>query len=290
MSNYVVISDSCGDLPPHLAEGITIIPYIYTLDGKDYYSYLDYREQPVKEFYDTLRAGKMASTTQVTPQRYVEIWEPFLEEGKDIIYICLSSMLSKSFEMSQMAARELGEKHPDRKIFTIDSKAACMGIGLLAVKALEAQKAGKTVDEAATYVEELVTRTHLWVMADDLHHLRRGGRVSGASAFVGTMLSIKPILTIVDEGKLIPLSKVRGHGKVLDYFVDRMKESANPSDQLAFIAHSDAPDLAQQLKDALSEKLGIQSFVVTGIGPVIGAHTGPGTLALVFLGNERPKA
>ena len=288
LSKYVVVSDSCGDLPPAMAEGITIIPYIYTLDGKDYYSYLDYREQPVKEFYDCLRAGKMASTTQVTPQRYVEIWEPFLKEGKDVLYVCLSSMLSKSYEMSQMAANELMEAYPDRKIITIDSRSACMGIGLLAVNAKKAMDSGKNLEEAAAYIEELLTRTHHWVMADDLHHLRRGGRVSGAAAFVGSMLSVKPILSMRMEGKLEPLHKARGRDKAFAYITAKLEECKyDPTEGSICIAHSDVPDYAEQMKAMIVEKYGFKDIVINHIGPVIGAHTGPGTIALIFTGKAK---
>jgi len=288
MSKYVVVSDSCGDLSPAMAEGITIIPYIYTLDGKDYYNYLDYKDQPVKEFYDSLRAGNMASTTQVTPQRYVEIWEPFLKEGNDVLYICLSSMLSKSYEMSQMAANELMENYPDRKIITIDSKSACMGIGLLAMSAKKAMDAGKSLDENAVSIEDMITRLHHWVMADDLHHLRRGGRVSGAAAFVGSMLSVKPILSMKIEGKLEPLHKARGREKAFAYIVAKLEECEyNPNEGPICIAHSDVPDYAEQMKNMIVTKYGHDNIVINHIGPVIGAHTGPGTIALIFAGNAK---
>ena len=287
-TNYVIVSDSCGDLPAKLAEKLTIIPYIYTLDGKEYYSYLDYREQSVKDFYDTLRAGKMASTSQVTPTRYAEVWEPFLKEGKDILYVCLSSMLSKSYEMSQLAARELGEKYPDRKIVTIDSKAASIGIGMIALRALHAQESGKTLDEAAEYIYDLTTRSHHWVMADDLHHLRRGGRVSGAAAFVGSMLNIKPILSMVPEGKLVPLHKARGRDKAFDYIIAKLEEfKYDPAEGPIYISHSDVPDYAKKMQETITEKYGHKDFVVNEIGPVIGAHTGPGTIALIFAGKEK---
>ena len=289
-TNYVIVSDSCGDLPHKLTEGLVIIPYIYNLDGKEYLNYPDYREQPVKEFYDALRAGKMASTTQVTPQRYEEIWEPILQEGKDILYICLSSILSKSFEMSQLAARDLGEKYPDRKIATIDSKAASAGIGLLAVNALKARDEGKSLDEAIAYIEDLITRLHHWVMADDLHHMRRGGRVSGAAAFVGTMLSVKPILNMTTEGRLVPLHKARGRDKAFAYIVDKLEEGKyGPKHGPIYIVHSDAPDYAKQMQDMITAKHGYKDFVVNEIGPTIGAHTGPGTIAVIFSGDEKRK-
>jgi len=286
--NYVVVSDSCGDLTPAMAEGIVVIPYIYTLDGKEYYNYPDYRDQPKKDFYNTLRAGKTASTTQITPQRYEEVWEPYLQEGKDILYICLSSMLSKSYEMSQMAARELSEKYPERKIVTIDSKAASMGIGKLGIDAVKARNEGKSLDEAAAYVEDIITRLHHWVMADDLHHLRRGGRVSGAAAFVGTMLSVKPILSVTGEGKLVPLHKARGRDKAFDYLAGKLAEAKyDPKFGPICIAHSDEPSYAKQLQDMVTAKFGYTSFLINDIGPVIGAHTGPGTVAIIFEGAEK---
>ena len=287
-TNYVIVADSCGDLPARLEEGMVIIPYIYTLDGKEYYSYSDYREQPVKDFYDALRAGKTASTSQVTPQRYVEIWEPILQEGKDVLYICLSSMLSKSFEMSQLAVRELNEKYPDRKVISIDSKAASIGIGLLAVNAVKARNDGMSLDAAAAHIQELITRTHHWVMADDLHHLRRGGRVSGAAAFVGTMLSVKPILSMTADGKLVPLHKARGRDKAFEYIIEKLNEfKYDPADGAIYISHSDVPDYAQKVQEMITAKFGHTEFVVNVIGPVIGAHTGPGTIALIFAGKEK---
>jgi len=289
--SFKIVIDSTTDLPQGLADkwGLTVIPYIYNLDGKEYYNYLDYRQLSVKDFYGALRGGKTATTTQVTTFRYLEAWEPILKEGNDVLYMCLSSALSKSYDQSVLAAREAAETYPDRKIITIDSKAASLGQGLLAFYAAKARDEGKTLEETAAYIESLIPRVNLWIMADDLNHLRRGGRVSGASAFVGTMLSIKPILTILDDGKLVPISKVRGRGKALDYMVERMKEGMNPKDQTVFIAHSDVPEFAEQAKNMFAEKLGVENFIVNEIGPVIGAHTGPGTLAAIFLANDRPK-
>ncbi|MCL1787712.1 MAG: DegV family protein [Defluviitaleaceae bacterium] len=290
-SNYVIVVDSTTDLPPGLAEewGLVVIPYIFNLDGKEYHNYLDYRELPVKDFYDTLRAGKTASTTQVTAHRYMETWEPFLKEGKDILYMCLSSQLSKSYDQSVMAAREAMEAYPDRKVITIDTKSACLGQGLLAYYAAKARDEGMSLEANAAYIEGLIPTLNHWVVPDDLHHLRRGGRVSGASAFVGTMLSIKPILTMLEGGKLAPAGKERGWSKALAHLLARA-EGMNPKDQTVFIAHSDAPDKAKQIADEMTAKYGVTDFVINEIGPVIGAHTGPGTIAIMFLGDERVSA
>jgi len=170
--SFKIVVDSTTDLPHELAEkwGLTVIPYIYTLDGKEYHNYLDYRELSVKGFYDALREGKMASTTQVTTFRYMETWKPILEGGEDILYMCLSSALSKSYDQSVLAAREANEEFPDRKIVTIDSKAASLGQGALAFYAAKARDEGKSLEETAAYIEGLIPKLQHWIMADDLHH------------------------------------------------------------------------------------------------------------------------
>jgi len=291
--NYVIVIDSTTDLSPQMADewGLTVIPYIFTLDGKDYHNYLDYRELSSKDFYDTLRAGKLASTTQVTPFRYMEAWEPILKEGKDILYMCLSSGLSKSYDQSVMASQQAMEEYPDRKVITIDTKSASLGQGLLAYYAAKARNEGKCLEENAAYINGLIPSLHHWVIPDDLHHLKRGGRVSGASAFVGTMLSIKPVLTMIEDGRIVPAGKVRGWSKAIEHILERMEEHkfTNDSSQTVFIAHSDAPDRAKQLEEAIAAKFSVNNFMYLQIGPVIGTHTGPGTTAVAFIGNERAK-
>jgi len=260
------------------------------MEGKDYYNHLDYRELPVKDFYNMLRDGKMSTTTQVTAHRFMEIWEPFLKEGKDILYMCLSSELSKTYDQSLMAAKVAVEAYPDCKVVTIDTKAASMGQGLLAYYASKARDEGKGLEENAAYISALIPRLHHWVVPDDLHHMRRGGRLSGASAFVGTMLSIKPILTLIDTGKLVPISKVRGWSKAMEHIIERMKEfNFSPVDQPMFIAHGDALDKADQLSAQIASEFGTKEFIVNEIGPVIGTHAGPGTIAIMFIGSERAK-
>jgi DegV family protein with EDD domain len=291
MHNYEIFVDSTTDLPAKLADELKlhVIPYIYTLDGKEYHNYLDYRELSVKDFYDSLRSEKIATTTQITAHRYLEAWRPFLEDGKDIFYMCLSSMLSKSYEQSQLAAREAEETFPGRRVIAIDSKSASLGQGLLAIKAAQGRDDGKSLDALAAHVNSIIPNLHHWIMADDLHHLKRGGRISGAKALIGTMLNVKPILTIFDTGRLAPVSKARGRNKALAMFIEQLDKYKYPKGDTVCIAHSDAPELAAQLKEMLTEN-GITNIVSNEIGPVIGAHTGPGTIALVFIGkNAREK-
>lgn len=288
---YQIIVDSTVDLPPHMAEewGLVVIPFIYNFGGKEYYNYLDYRQQSIKDYYDGLRKGVLSSTSQITAYRYMECWEPFLKEGKDVFFMSLSSGLSKSFDQSEIAIEELKAQYPEREIITIDTKSASLAQGALAYYAYKAQKEGKTIHELAEYIRSLVPTLQHWAMADDLYHLRRGGRVSGAAAFVGSMLSVKPILTMLDDGRLVPVQKVRGRNKAVKYFVDQMaNQGIDTTNQVIVIAHSDAPELAAQLEAAITEKFGKCEFIINHLGPVIGAHTGPGTIAMGFAGAVRP--
>lgn len=291
-TNYKIVVDSTIDLPLHLADelGLTIIPFIFTLDGKDYYNHLDYSDMSVKDFYKALRDGTTGSTTQITAFRYVEAWEPILKEGKDILCISLSSGVSKSYEQSLIAVKEMKEKYPDRKIISIDSKSGALGEGIIAYYAARSRDDKKSLEETAAYIESLVPRMQHWIMVDDLHHLRRGGRVSGATAFVGTILSIKPILTLVDDGRIVPVHKVRGRNNALKYFLEKMNVQDMEPKGLIGIVHSDMPELAQQLKEMIIEKFGPSELIINDLGPVVGTHTGPGTIAVMFLGGKRANA
>ena len=265
-----------------------MIPFIVTLDGKDYYNYLDNREITPKQFYDALRKGKTSTTTQVTAHRYIEAWEPFLKDGKDILYLCLSSALSKSYEQSMLAARQLSKDYPKSKIITIDSKSASLGQGALAVYAANAKKQGRTIEEVAELLERLIPRLQHWVVADDLYHLKRGGRLSGTAAVIGSLLKVKPVLTLLSDGSLTPKTKARGQKAAFKHIVDEMaKQKVKVSEQTICIAHSDSPDAAQALQEMIMSKFGNCNFVVGEIGPVIGTHTGPGTVACIFLGAKR---
>jgi DegV family protein with EDD domain len=266
----------------------SLIPHINHWVKADDLNHLDHREFSVKDFYNALRAGKSASTSLVTEQRYTEVFEPYLKDGKDILYLGFSTGLSSSYSQCLLAAENLRKAYPNRKLITIDSLCASAGQGLMAYYMSQARKEGKTIEENADYMRSLIPHINHWVKADDLNHLRRGGRVSGASAFVGTMLNIKPIIIMNDEGKLIPVAKTRGRAKAIEYLVDRTCERIiEPKDQLLFICHSDAPEDAQAIADQMSERTHKRPFVIGYIGPVIGAHTGPGTVVIASIGSFR---
>lgn len=288
--DYVIITDSTSDLAQGYADalGLVIIPYLFRMGGNEYYNFLDHRELSSKDFYSSLHAGVTATTSLVTAQRYTDTFEPFLKQGKDILYMCLSTGLSSSYSQCLLAAEALSAQYPQRKLIMIDSLAASMGQGLLAYYAAKARDEGKSVEEAGDYIRGLVPQICHWITPSDLNHLRRGGRVSGASAFVGTMLNIKPIIHVDDEGRLIPVAKVRGMSNAMEYMIDRMQDTQlEPKNQIAFISHSDAPDEAKKLADRLINRLGPREIVINDIGPVIGAHTGPGTITLFFVGSKR---
>ena len=194
-------------------------------------------------------------------------------------------MLSKTYEQSILAARQAMELYPGCKVITIDSKTASLGQGCLAVKAAQAKQNGKTLEETATYIEETIKKSHLWVMADDLHHLKRGGRISGAKAIVGTMLNVKPILTIGNNGRLAPVDKTRGRNKALAFLLDCMEKYQFIENETIYIPHSDDIELAKQLEQMIINKYGKKEIIINEIGPVVGAHTGPGTVAVMFIGN-----
>ena len=290
MSEYVLFTDSNTDLPADLVQqlDLSVIPMLFEMDGKSYYNYPDNHEMDPKEFYAALRGGKVCTTSQVSPSRFDEIFSPVLESGRDILYLCFSSGLSGTYNTSRLAVEELREKFPDRKIRTVDTLAASMGQGLLVYLAAKKRQEGMSLDELGDWVEENRLKLCHWFTVDDLMFLKRGGRVSSAAAVTGTMLGIKPVLHVDDEGHLIPMEKVRGRRASLDALVKHMQATAiRPAEQTVFISHGDCQADCDYVAQQLREKMGVKEIVTSYIGPVIGAHSGPGTVALFFVGEKR---
>ena len=290
MSNYKIITDSTSDLPVSLVEELElhVIPMLYTVDGKDYLNTPDERELSSHDFYDLLRAGKTSTTTQINSEVYKDEVRPYLTQGLDVLYLGFSSGLSSTFNSVSIATMELKDEFPDRKVVIVDTLAASMGEGLIVYHAAMRKKDGLGIDETAAWVEENKLHLAHWFTVDDLNHLKRGGRVSGAAAFVGTMLNIKPVLHVDDDGHLIPVDKVRGRRKSLEELVSHMEKTAiNPAEQTVFISHGDALEDAQYVEKLVREHFGVQTVYINPIGPVIGTHSGPGTVALFFLAQKR---
>ena len=290
MSDYKIITDSTSDLTVQLVDELElhVIPMHYTVDGRDYLNTPDERDLSSHAFYEMLRAGKTSTTTQINGEVFKEEIRPYLSAGLDILYLGFSSGLSSTFNSVRLAQAELREEFPDRKILIVDTLSASMGEGLLVWHAATRKKQGMGIDELAGWVEE--NRLHLahWFTVDDLNHLKRGGRVSGAAAFVGTMLNIKPVLHVDDEGHLIPVDKIRGRRKSLEELVAHMERTVvSAAEQTVFISHGDALEDAKYVEKLVRERLGVQTVYLNNIGPVVGSHSGPGTIALFFLAKNR---
>ena len=287
---YRIITDSTGDLTPELIRDLqlTVIPMEFTIDGKSYRNYPDGHEMSAKAFYHLLRAGKTSTTAQINAHEFMDWADPILQAGEDILYLAFSSGLSGTCQSAYMAKEELSARYPDRKIYVVDSLAASMGEGLLAYYASKMQLEGKTIDEVYQWLQD--NKLHLchWFTVDDLNHLKRGGRVSSAAALFGTMLGIKPVLHVDDAGHLIPVAKIRGRRQSLDSLVAHMEQTVtNPEEQVIFISHGDCEKDAQYVADQIRAKWNVKEIVLNEIGPVIGTHSGPGTVVLFFLGSKR---
>ena len=287
---YVIMTDSSCDLPQELADqlGLEVLPLEVMADGKNYRNWLDGREIGFKEFYKLAREGKELKTSAVNTAAFEEKMEKLLEEGKDILYIGFSSGLSTTYNSGEAAARELREKYLDRKIYTVDTLAASLGQGMIIYYAAKKKESGATIEEVRDFVENEKLHMCHWFTVDDLNYLKRGGRISAATAAVGTMLSIKPVMHMDNEGHLVAVGKARGRKAALCQLLDTMGELGEGLEgQTTFICHSDCMDDAQYVASQMKERFGVAQVNINWIGPVIGAHTGPGTIGIFFWGRER---
>lgn len=290
MSQFVILTDSCADLPAEMVEqlDVQVLPLSITMDGKTIFNYPDNREMAPKTFYDLLRAGKMATTSAVNVAQYNEAIEPCLQEGKDVLVLAFSSGLSTTYNSAVIAADDLREKYPERKIFVVDTLCASLGQGLFVYLAAQERAKGKSIDEVYRWAEDNKMSVCHQFTVDDLFHLKRGGRVSAATAVVGTMLAIKPVLHVDNEGHLINIAKARGRAASIKALLDKMEQTViRPEEQVIFISHADCIADAQKLADMIREHWNVKDVVINDIGPVIGAHAGPGTVALFYMGSER---
>ena len=290
MAQYQIITDSTTDLSPALVEKmkVAVIPMTFTMDGKSYLNTPDEREMTSKDFYDRVRAGSMPTTSQVNGEALREFVEPYLKSGTDVLYLAFSSGLSGTYNAARLVFEELREEYPDRSVRVVDTLGASMGEGLMVYLACRERDKGLSLDEVAKWVEDNRLKLAHWFTVDDLHHLKRGGRVSGAAAFFGTMLAIKPVLHVDDEGHLIPMEKVRGRRASLDALVEHMaKTGVDNAHQTVFISHGDCEADVNYVADKIRARFGTKEIYTNPIGPVIGAHSGPGTVALFFLASTR---
>ena len=288
MNEYVIFTDSCCDIKPELLEqwGVLYANMTFSFDGED----KEYINTDItnKDFYDRMRKGASAKTAAINADTFAHAFAPILEEGKDILYVAFSSGLSTTVNSAHMAAEELKETYPDRKIAIVDTLAASAGGGLMVYMAVAKKKEGVSLEENAAYIASLIPQHCIWFTVDDLEYLKRGGRVSPLVAFAGGVLGIKPVLQMDDEGHLIKVSTARGRKKAIEALADKYAElSYEEKNTPIFISHAECDEDAKQLADMLMQRHGAEVTLITEIGPVIGSHAGPGTLAIFFIGKHR---
>lgn len=289
MNKYIIIADSTTDLPNELVSNkdLVILPLGYNINNRSYKNYLDYREQDISEFYKLLEQGNLATTTQLNPTDYEKALTPYLEKGYDIILLTLSSKLSGTYNSARLATLDLKEKYNDRKIILIDSKSASLGFGYLTMQAVYAKNANKSIDEVANLINDLIPKIAHWFTVDDISHLRRGGRISAVSSVVAKTLRIKPILHCNDKGELIPRYRALSRRRSIKALFDKMVEIGNENQRLVYIGHGDDLEAANTLAGYIKNKYKNIEILIHPIGPVIGAHTGKGVLALFFEAKNR---
>ena len=290
MNNYVIITDSSCDLPDSLVKELEleVLPLAFIMDGKTYRNYPDNREMSPEEFYNRQKNGLMATTNAINVGEATDAIETVLKRGMDALVLGFSSGLSTTFNSFQIAAEELAEKYPERRVYAVDTLCASLGQGMLVYQAAKLRQEGKTIEEVRDWAEANKLRQCHWFTVNDLFFLKRGGRVSAATAVVGTMLQIKPVLHVDDEGHLINVAKARGRKASLNALVDKVGELAeDPASQTMFISHTDCTEDARYVAGEVKKKYGAKEIIINSIGPVIGAHTGPGCVALFFMGKHR---
>lgn len=291
MRDFVIMTDSCCDL--NAAEvkelELNVLPLSFLMDGKTMLDTPDHADMSPEKFFENIAAGKDCTTAAVNVGQFTDAMKQILDEGKDILCISFSSALSTTYQSAAIAAEDLRAEYPDAKITVIDSLSASRGQGMLVYYAVQEKRKGKTIDEVADYVRNTIQHQCHWFTVADLNHLKRGGRVSAAAALAGTMLNIKPVMHCDSEGRLTPVSKVRGMKAALTELVDTMERTGTQpiSEQKVFICHANCPEHVEFVKNLLRERFGITDVRADFIGPVIGAHTGCGTLGLFFMGEAR---
>ena len=287
MDSFCLMTDSSCDLTDELARelNLCVVPLSVHMGGKTYRNYLDGREISFHDFYDAVRGGEMPTSSAVSVGDFEAEMEQHLTAGEDVLCIAFSSALSSTYQSASIAADHLRERYPNRRVDVIDSLLASGGHGLLLYLCAKEREAGKSIEEVRAFAEETKHKICSWFTVEDLNHLKRGGRISAATALFGTMLAIKPILKVDEYGKLVSVDKVRGRRASLTALVERTASNAvHPETQTVFVTHGDCPEEAETLAEELRRRVGFRDIRISYVGPVIGAHTGPGVLTVFYLG------
>ena len=288
--SFTIFVDGSSNLPRKQLEtlSIRVLPCAYTLDGKPGVYEGDVDSFDFHGYYELLRGGAQMKTTLLNTHLFLTHWRPELEKGLDVLYVCMSSGISGTFQAATLAAQELMEEFPERTVRVVDSLGAGFGSGLLACRAADLRAEGRSAGETADTLDAEVPQMLQFFTVDDLNFLKRGGRVSATTAFVGTMLSIKPIMHTSDEGKLVPVGKARGRKAALKALLDSIERLAiRPEEQTMFICHADCEEEARAVARQIKDRFGTKTVHINYIGPVIGSHTGPNTMGIFFIGTKR---
>jgi DegV family protein with EDD domain len=288
MKDYVIYTDSACDISLELLEkwGVYSSPLTFRFsdDDKEYSNY----EMSAKDFYEKMCAGGIAKTAAINSETFALAFEEILKEGKDILYLGFSSGLSTTYNSARLASQQLQATYPDSKVIVVDTLAASAGQGLLVRLVLDKKNNGATIEEAANYAKEIVPNICHWFTVDDLVYLKRGGRISAAAAFFGNVIGIKPVLHVDNEGHLVNVMKVRGRRSAILTMAEKYEQTAlDKENGTVYISHANCMKDVEELSSLIKSKCGASVDVITDVGPVIGAHSGPGTLALFFVGKER---
>lgn len=288
--SFEIVTDSSANLTEEQIEkfNLHILSLTVMIENKEYASYVKGEHTDLKPIYEEMRAKKKVVTSACSPGVCRDLFKELLNAGKDILYIGFSSGLSATYQTAAMQLDDLKSQFPERTVMHVDTLAASMGEGLLVYKAAELREQGKSMQEVCNFVEENKLKVCHLVTVDDLFHLRRGGRIPATTAILGTMLSIKPIIHVNNEGKLVQMAKAKGRKASLDMLVDNMEKNAiEPKDQKIFISHGDCAEDAQYVADQITKRFGTTDILLNCIDPVVGGHAGPGTVALFFMGAKR---
>lgn len=288
MEKFIITTDVTADLSKNYLEenGIGLLPMTFEIDGKEYSE----DNFDTKDFYNKMRKGLMPKTSQVNSEKAKEKFREYLIKGYNVLHISFSSGLSGSYNSTRIASIELQDEFKENRVFVVDSLCASLGEGLLVHKAVQLKNNGQSIEEIIDWIEANKLHICHYVTVDDLNHLYRGGRVSKTTAIIGTMIGVKPIIKVDDEGHLIPIAKSRGRKKSLNMLVDKMEEligSYKSQNDIIFISHGDAEEDAEYVAKKIEERFNIKSFLINSIGSVVGSHSGPGTIALFFMGEKR---
>jgi len=288
MRDYVILTDSCCDFSAEMVDELElhVLPLSFMMEGKEYFNYPDNRDIDPKVFYGKLRSGALGTTSAINVAVFTETMTNLAASGKDILCVSFSSGLSTTYQSASIAAKDVMAANPGCNILVVDSRAASLGQGMLVYLAVQEKRKGRSMEEVRDFVEERKDHIDHWFTVDDLNHLKRGGRVSAAAALVGTMLQMKPVLHVDNDGHLIPVSKVRGRKASVKALLDKMDELVEDPG-VVFISHGDCEDEAVALGEAIKAKYPVKKLVINYVGPVIGNHSGPGTLALFFQGKHK---